>query len=64
MKLLFWRNKRQTAKLDELDREAHLVHEKNIKQIRQTKQKVDTLNVALRQNNIIFQLAHVIGHQK
>lgn len=64
MKLLFWRNKKQSARLDELDREAHLTHQKNIAKIKDTKRNVDTLNVVLKQNNIVFQLAHVIGHNK
>lgn len=64
MKLLFWRNKKQTAQLDQLEREASSVHQKNISNIRQNRAKVDTLNTVLKQNNIVFQLAHVIGHQK
>ena len=63
MNILFWRNKKQTAKLDEIEREAVKTHQKNISKLVATREKVDTLNVALRQNNIVFQLAHVIGHQ-
>lgn len=64
MKLLFWRNKKQSAELDAKEREAAKVHQKNISKIKQTREKVDKLNVVLQQNNIVFQLAHVIGHQK
>jgi len=64
MKLLFWRNKKQSARLDQLEREASSVHQENISTIRSNRQKVDTLNTVLKQNNIVFQLAHVIGHQK
>lgn len=64
MRLLFWRNGKQTDRLDELEREASKTHQKNISKIKGTRQKVDTLNIVLKQNNIVFQLAHVIGHQK
>ena len=64
MKLLFWRNQQQRAKLDELEREAELVHQKNITKLQDNRKKVDKLNLVLKQNNIVFQLAHVIGHQK
>ena len=64
MKLLFWRNKKQTAQLDQLEREASSVHQKNISNIRKNRAKVDTLNTVLKQNNIVFQLAHVIGHKQ
>lgn len=64
MNLTFWRHQKQTAELDAIEHEAKLVHRENIKKIVKTRQKVDTLNVALQQNNIVFQLAHVIGHQK
>jgi hypothetical protein len=63
MKLLFWRNKKQTERLEQIEREASLVHKKNISKIVSTRQNVDKLNVALKQNNIVFQLAHVIGHK-
>ena len=62
MKLLFW--KKQEAKKQiaaQLEREAIETHQKNLNKIRDTKEKVDTLNVVLRQNNIVLQLAHVIG---
>lgn len=59
-----WRTKKQKDKLDELDRQANAVHQKNIKNIREKRKPVDKLNVVLKQNNIVFQLAHVIGHQK
>lgn len=64
MNLLFWRNKKQNAQLDEIEREAHEVHQKNISKIVETKEKVDTLNVVLKQNNIVLQLANVIGPHK
>lgn len=64
MKLLFWRNKKQAAELDAIEREALETHQKNISKLKENRAKVDTLNIALRQNNIVFQLAHVLGHQK
>lgn len=64
MKLLFWRNKKQTAALDELEREALKVHQENITKLKQNRERIDTLNTVLKQNNIVFQLAHVIGHHK
>lgn len=62
MKLLFW-NKQEAKKQQaaQLEREAAKIHQKNISKIADTKQKVDKLNVVLKQNNIVFQLAHVIG---
>ena len=63
MKVLFWRNRKQTARLDEIEREAVKVHQENITNIRKSRVPVDKLNVALKQNNIVFQLASVIGHK-
>lgn len=59
-----WRSKKDKQRLDALEREASKVHQKNISKIAETRKKVDTLNVVLKQNNIVFQLAHVIGHHK
>lgn len=59
-----FRSKKDKDRLDQLEAEATKVHQKNISNIAKTRQKVDTLNVVLKQNNIVFQLAHVIGHQK
>lgn len=64
MRFRLFKNTKDKNRLDELERQAHLTHQKNIKKIRDTKSNVDTLNVVLKQNNIVFQLAHVIGHQK
>lgn len=64
MRLRFWRNKRQTTRLDEIEAEAVKVHQKNITNIRQSRGDVDKLNIALKQNNIVFQLASVMGHTK
>lgn len=64
MKFLFVKAKRQVEALERVEKEAAEVHEKNITKIQQTRQKVDKLNVVLKQNNIVFQLAHVIGHTK
>lgn len=59
-----FRSRKDKQRLDELEREASLTHQKNITEIRKNRAKVDKLNVVLKQNNIVFQLAHVIGHQK
>ena len=64
MKILFWRNKKQTARLDQLEVEASKIHRQNIDNIREKRQNVDTLKTVLKQNNIVFQLAHVTGHAK
>lgn len=64
MILLFLRDKKQTSELDQIEREAHSVHQENITKIQQTRKKVDKLNMALKQNNIVFQLAHIIGNHE
>lgn len=63
MKLLFWKKEQEVKKqrAAQLEREAIKTHQKNMSNIAETKQKVDKLNVVLKQNNIVFQLAHVIG---
>ena len=55
------KDKAKKERLAELEREAIKVHQKSITNISDTKQKVDKLNVVLGQNNIVLQLAHVIG---
>lgn len=62
MKLLFWRNKKQTAKLDAIEHEAVLVHEENMRKLQNNRKNIDTLNEALRRNHITFNLVKAIGH--
>lgn len=64
MRLLFWKTKKETAQLDAIEREAAEVHKKNIAKIDATQVKVDRLGAVLKQNNIVFQLAHVTGNHK
>lgn len=65
MNLLFWkpRNKEKQAELDAIEVSAAKTHRQNINNIVKSRQKAVKLNVALKQNNIVFQLAHVTGHK-
>lgn len=56
-------NKRAEA-IERLDRDAAETHKKNIGKIVANRKDIDKLNTVLKQNNIVFQLAHVIGHTK
>jgi hypothetical protein len=64
MKFLLWKHRSKLAELDEIERQAEQVHQENISEISAERQKVDKLNVVLKQNHIVFELAHVIGNGK
>ena len=64
MNLKFWKHKRETEILDEIEREAAAVHSDNITKLRENRQVLNNLKQALEENNIIFQLAHVTGGHK
>lgn len=64
MNFKFWKVKKQDRKLDEIAREASVVHSENISKLRENRQTLDKLKEALEQNNIIFQLAQVTGRHK
>lgn len=57
------RPKRQSIKLAEAENAAAKVHKTNIIKIKQTREKADTLNKVLKQNNITLQLAKAMGHK-
>lgn len=66
MKLLFWKHKHghhRKEQLDAAEQQARKTHQENIKSIVKSRQKAVTLNKALKQNNIVFQLANVTGHK-
>lgn len=64
MKFLLWKHRTKLEKLDEIERQASQVHQENISEISAERKKVDKLNVVLKQNHIVFELAHVIGNGK
>lgn len=63
MKFLLWKHRTKLEKLDEIERQASQVHQENISEISAERKKVDKLNVALKENHIVFELAHVIGNK-
>ena len=67
MKLLFWKRNHghhKKEQLDAIEKSAAQTHRKNINNIVKSREKAVTLNKALQQNNIVFQLANVIGPHK
>jgi hypothetical protein len=60
---LFSQRKRVAA-LEELSKQATVKHRENLSNIVETRKNVDKLNVVLKQNNIVLQLAHVIRYKQ
>lgn len=65
MRLLFWQDKHgqhKKAQLDAIDKAAAKTHQKNISNIKKTRQDAVTLKRVLEKNNITIGLAKAIGH--